>query len=456
MRSPTGPSPAARRVCRPTTSLSVATFAVTRQSGVAATAATSGAVTGTLFAVSVTGVTVHLGTDGAQLDISGGSLDLYSFKTATLAWLAATGSGFGLTAVLGPVSITTSGVAFQYNSGPAGDAITNWAFAGGPSSLPADYVHVSGGSTSVTVTGLGSLSVSTFAVTRQTGVAATAATSGAVTGTLFSVSVTGVTVHLGTDGAQLYITCGNLYLYSFKTATLSWLATTGSGFGLTAVLGPVSISTSGVSFQYNSGPAGDAITNWAFAGGPSSLPADYVHVSGGSTSVTVTGLGSLSVSTFAVTRQTGVAATAATSGAVTGTLFSVSVTGVTVHLGADGAQLDITGGSLDLYSFKTATLSWLATTGSGFGLTAVFGPVSISTSGVSFQYNSGPAGDAITNWAFAGGPASLPADYVHVSGGSTTVTVTGLGSLSVSTFAVTRQTGVAAAAATSGGGAGAL
>src|ERR671930_104055 len=107
MRSPTGPSPAARRVCRPTTSLSVATFAVTRQSGVAATAATSGAVTGTLFAVSVTGVTVHLGTDGAQLDITGGSLDLYSFKKATLAWLAATGSGFGLTAVFGPVSIST-------------------------------------------------------------------------------------------------------------------------------------------------------------------------------------------------------------------------------------------------------------------------------------------------------------------------------------------------------------
>src|SRR5205085_926079 len=192
-------------------------------------------------------------------------------------------------------------------------------------------------STTVSVTGLGSLAVSTFAVTRQTGVAATAAISGAVTGSLFSVSVTGVTVHLGTDGAQLDITGGSLDLYSFKTATLAWLAAQGSGFGLTAVLGPVSISTSGVAFQYNSGPAGDAITNWAFAGGPSSLAADYVHVAGGSTSVTVTGLGSLSVSTFSVTRQTGVAATAATSGAVTGTLFAVSLTGVTVHLGTDGA-----------------------------------------------------------------------------------------------------------------------
>src|SRR5919197_1797778 len=155
MRSPTGPSPAARRVCRPTTSLSVSTFAVTRQTGVAATAATSGAVTGSLFSVSVTGVTVHLGTDGAQLDISGGSLDLYSFKTATLSWLATQGSGFGLTAVLGPVSITTSGVSFQYNSGPAGDAITNWAFAGGPSSLPADYAHLAREPTTASVTGLG-------------------------------------------------------------------------------------------------------------------------------------------------------------------------------------------------------------------------------------------------------------------------------------------------------------
>src|SRR2546428_313745 len=242
--------------------------------------------------------------------------------------MAATGSGFGLTAVLGPVSITTSGVAFQYNSGPAGDAITNWAFAGGPSSLAGDSVHVSGGSTSVTVTGLGSLSVATFAVTRQTGVSATAATSGAVTGSLFTVSVTGVTVHLGTDGAQLDVTGGSLDLYSFKTGSAAWLAATGSGFGLTAVLGPVSITTSG--------------------------------------------------------------------------------------------------GSLDLYSFKTSTLAWLAATGSGFGLTAVLGPVSITTSGVSFQYNSGPTGDAITDWAFAGGPSSLAADYVYVSGGSTSVTVTGL------------------------------
>src|SRR5207237_1128814 len=176
--------------------------------------------------------------------------------------------------------------------------------------------------TSVTVTGLGSLSVATFAVTRQTGVAATAASSGAVTGSRFTVSVTGVTVHLGTDGAQLDISGGSLDLYSFKTATLAWLATTGSGFGLTAVLGPVSISTSGVA----------------------------------------------------------------------------------LHLGTDGAQLDITGGKLDLYSFKTPTLAWLATTGSGFGLTAVLGPVSISTSGVAFQYNSGPAGDAIVDWGFAGGP----------------------------------------------------
>src|SRR5207244_381516 len=174
-----------------------------------------------------------------------------------------------------------------------------------------------------------------------------------------------------------------------KTATLAWLAAQGSGFGLTAVLGPVSISTSGVAFQYNSGPAGDAISDWSFAGGPASLPADYVHVSGGSTSVTVTGLGSLSVSTFAVTRQTGVSATAATSGAVTGSLFSVSVTGVTGHLGTEGAQLDNRGGSPVLYSFTTATVAWLAMTGSGFGLTGVLGPVSISTSGVSFQSNRG-------------------------------------------------------------------
>jgi hypothetical protein len=75
----------------------------------------------------------------------------------------------------------------------------------------------------------------------------------------------------------------------------------------------------------------------------------------------------------------------------------------------------------------------------------VLGPVSISTTEVEFTYNSGPAvGAQITDWAFAGGPASVPASFLQVSGGATSVEVAGLGSRSVDTVGVTRRSAGAA------------
>src|SRR5205085_2650527 len=165
-----------------------------------------------------------------------------------------------------------------------------------------------------------------------------------------------------------------------------------------------------VSFTYNSGPAvGAQITNWAFAGGPASVAANFLQVSGGATSVDVAGLASISVASFSVTRRTAVAAVDSAAGALTGSLFTVHLTGISAALGTDGATLTITGGALDLYSYKTLTAGYLLATGSDFSLSAVLGPVAITTTGVSFTSNSGPAAPAaqITNWAFAGGPASV-------------------------------------------------
>src|SRR5262249_50594344 len=162
------------------------------------------------------------------------------------------------------------------------------------------------------------------------------------------------------------------------------------------------------------------ITNWAFAGGPASVAANFLQVRGGATSVSVTDLASISVATFSVTRQSGVTATDSAGGALSGSLFTVHLTGISAALGTDGATLTVSGGSLDSYSYKTLSAGYLLAQGSGLSLSAVLGPVSISTSGVSFTYNCPYTTlfRSITNWAFAGGPASVTANHLQVSGGA--------------------------------------
>ena len=112
-----------------------------------------------------------------------------------------------------------------------------------------------------------------------------------------------------------------------------------------------------MSFLYNP----STVTDWSFAGGPARVDAQTFRVSGGDEPhrhrARLVG-----VATFSIVRQDNVSATAATSGTVTGTLFTVSVTGATLHLGTGGAQIDVTGGNLDLLSFTTASASWFATT----------------------------------------------------------------------------------------------
>src|SRR5581483_3620049 len=273
------------------------------------------------------------------------------------------------------------------NSGSPAAAVTDWSFTGlpafaAPATVAAGLVRVSGGQTTFTVAGLGSLSVDTFQVTSQQGVAATVvdsavapATTSSVTGSLFTIALTDVSVDLGSGGASLTVSGGNLDLASLSvSASVSYLAAAGDSFQITdAKLGPVGFSSTGVSFLYNSGSPAAAVTDWSFTGlaafaAPATVAAGLVRVSGGQTTFTVAGLGSLSVDTFQVTSQQGVAATVvdsavspATTSSVTGSLFTIALTNVSVDLGSGGASLTVSGGNLDLASLSvTASVSYLA------------------------------------------------------------------------------------------------
>src|SRR5260370_1447827 len=105
-------------------------------------------------------------------------------------------------------------------------------------------------------------------------------------------------------------------------------------------------------------------------------------------------LGSVSVSSFTIRRQlalnSGVAA-----GLGTGDLFTVHLAGVSLQAGCPNASLLLTGGTLDAYSFTTATLNYLYVAGKRLAFDA---PLCLDTGDVffgDFFYNPSTA----TNWA---------------------------------------------------------
>ena len=148
------------------------------------------------------------------------------------------------------------------------------------------------------------------------------------------------------------------------------------------------------------------MTDWSFAGGPASVTAQTFSVSGGSTSFSVSGLGSVGVDSFSIGRQLNLSGPGGS-----GDLFSLTLTGITLHLGDSTATLNVTGGTLTVYSFVTSSASDLYAAGSGLHLDATLGPVSASIDGVSFLYNP----TTVTDWSFAGGPASVDAQALEVS-----------------------------------------
>ena len=138
------------------------------------------------------------------------------------------------------------------------------------------------------------------------------------------------------------------------------------------------------------------------------------------------------VTTFDIGRQLQITGSGSTG---VGDLFSLTLTGITAHLGGGAATLDLTGGQFDLRSFVTASANYLYAAGSSLSLSAALGPVTATTTGVSFLYNP----STVTDWTYAGITGAQPAQTFSVSGGATDVGVTGLGSVHVTTFDIGRQ-----------------
>src|SRR5258708_40254929 len=92
----------------------------------------------------------------------------------------------------------------------------------------------------------------------------------------------------------------------------------------------------------------------------------------------------------------------------TGDLFTVPLAGIWLQAGGSSASLLLTGGTLDAYSFTTATLNYLYVAGTSLHLVATLGPVTADVSDVDFFYNPSTA----SNWAFAGGPSRVAAPTV--------------------------------------------
>src|SRR5439155_510196 len=136
---------------------------------------------------------------------------------------------------------------------------------------------------------------------------------------------------------------------SFTTATVGgnalYLADTSITLG--GAIGPVSVAASNVNFIYNP----STVTDWSAAGVTGTVTAGLFSLSGAAASVTVTGLGVISVDTFQISRKTAV-----TVGGNTGSLFTIGLTGIALTISADAASLSVTGGSLTVASFTTATV----------------------------------------------------------------------------------------------------
>src|SRR4029077_20057012 len=280
-----------------------------------------------------------------------------------------------------------------------------------------------------TVSGLGSLGVTGFDIARTLGLDSHTA---AGSGDLVTLALGGLDAQLGGGVASLHLTGASLNVDSFVTATQSYLYAAGTGFPLAATLGRVSAAATGVAFTYNP----SSLTDWSFAGGPAAVSAQYFNVHGGATSFTVSGLGSLGVSSFDIARTLGLASGTS---AGSGDLFTLALAGLDAQLGGSAASLHLSGASLNVDSFVTASASYLYAAGPGFSCGATLGPVAATTTGVLFTYNP----SSLTDWSFAGGPAAVTAQYFNVHGGATSFTVSGLGSLGVSSFDIARTLGLA-------------
>ena len=265
------------------------------------------------------------------------------------------------------------------------------------------------------------MGVTSYSIGRQLGVSG-----GPTAGDLFSLTLTGMTLQAGGSGATLTLSSGDLTVYSF-VGTADDVYAAGSNLSLSATLGPVSGSATGVSFLYNPSTVTDLVVRgWA----------------GERDGADVLGVGwcdELLGQRARLGRCDGLLDRSAAGCEwrySAGDLFSLTLTGINLQAGGANATLTISSGNLTVYSFVGSQTDVYAA-GSNLSLSATLGPVSASSSDVAFVYNP----STVTDWSFAGGPASVTAQTFSVSGGSTSFSVSGLGSVGVDSFSIGRQLG---------------
>src|SRR4029079_8254655 len=106
----------------------------------------------------------------------------------------------------------------------------------------------------------------------------------------------------------------------------------------------------GGSFTYSP----STVTDWAFAGITGAQQAQYLNVHGGVTSLTVTGLGAISVQSFDITKKDGLSAADSNPAPGSGSLFTFTLNTFSVELGSGAASLTVGGSSLTVAEFVSA------------------------------------------------------------------------------------------------------
>ena len=223
--------------------------------------------TGTLFTLTLDGISLDAGDASTTLTIDNGDLSAYGLQVGSDDWFAVQGHGFTIDARVGTVALGAQGVNFELNTSSNGAAaLENWAFAGGPSFPSASYFELDGNSATISLSDFASVTIAAFSLIREAGLAGPGSDRNR---DALRFHPSGVDIDAGStaDSTTLGLNDGTLDVYGFGVGTNDWLALDGSGFTVTAALGPASLGASGAGFTFNMGPNGDPITDWSFAKG---------------------------------------------------------------------------------------------------------------------------------------------------------------------------------------------
>ena len=320
------------------------TWSAKTLSSTVATEGTAIASGASLFTLQITGLSLTVA--GGAISLSNGNLGVAVVTSGASTWIGAHGDSFGLTLTAGALHADGSNLGFNYNTGPVGQEIHDWTFASvaGLTTTADDLVEVSGSSIHVTLGSLFNTTVGSFDVISKT-LGSTVTTEGAAIASgasLFTLQITGLSLTVA--GGAISLSNGNLGVAVVTSGASTWIGAHGDSFGLTLTAGALHADGSNLGFNYNTGPVGQEIHDWSFAGvtGLTTTADDLVEVSGSSIHVTLGSLFNTTVGSFDVISKTlsSSIATEGTAIASGASLFTLQITGLRLERGGWRNQLD--------------------------------------------------------------------------------------------------------------------